>query len=230
MGIFREDRSLRRLLAALCLFSFVMIHPASSSPQGSGENIATNFTLLENLSGDVMNELIANMPDLPEGALVYLKKERSVGEIDFVLENIMVVAFRDAGFKVTKENPRERMPDEVLPAYKLSFQIIRMSLSYPKISRKYWLGAKEVERNAEIDLFVQLSEVQSGDIVWVGDAQKEYDDVIGYSLLERVEDPEYEFTRPERKELRWSRLIEPMVVGGVVVGLVYLFFSNQSND
>ena len=230
MGMFRSDRSLRRILGFLCLFCFAVIYPVSSTPRGAGENITTNFTLLENLSGVVTNELISNMPVLPDGAIVYLEKERSVGEIDFVLENVMLVAFRDAGFKVTAENPRERRPEEILPTYRLSYQIIKMSLTYQKISRRYWLGAKEVERNAEIDVFAQLVDIQSGDIVWVGDTHKEYDDIIGYSLLEKVEDPEYDFTRPERKELRWSRLIEPMVVGGVVVGLVYLFFSNQSND
>jgi hypothetical protein len=75
-----------------------------------------------------------------------------------------------------------------------------------------------------------LIETGSGEIVWVGDTQKRYEDVISYSLLEKVEDPEYSFTRPERKEIRLSRLIEPLVVGGVVIGLVFLFFSNQSNE
>ncbi len=230
MGIFRSDRSLRGILIFLCLFCFAAVHPVSSSPRGTGESITTNFDLLENLSGVVTDELISNMPLLPDGAILYLKKDKGVGEVDFVLENVMLAAFSDAGIKVTQENPRERMPGEELPSYRLSFQIIRMSLTYQKISRRYWLGAKEVERSAEIDVFAQLVDTKSGDIVWVGDTQKEYEDVIGYSLLEKVEDPEYGFTRPERKELRWSRLIEPVVVGGVVVGLVYLFFSNQSND
>ena len=230
MGIFRSGTSLRRFMVSLCLFSFIGLIPISSASQGTGERVATNFSILEDLSGEALGELIRNMPDIPRGASLYLEKQKGVGEIDFVLENVMIVAFRNAGFKVTEENPRERIPDQPLPAYKLSYQIIRMSLTYPDISRRYWLGAKEVERNAEIDIFAQLIDMESGDIIWVGDTHKEYDDVIGYSLLERVEDPEYDFTRPERKELRWSRLIEPMIVGGVVVGLVYLFFSNQSND
>ena len=230
MSIFRSERSLRRALTALCLFCVAAVHPVSSSPSGTGERVTTNFDILENLSGSVTNELISNMPNLPPDALVHLMKDKGVGEVDFVLENAMLVTFRNAGIKVTQENPRERMPDEAIPSYRLSYQIIRMSLAYPKISRQYWLGAKEVERSAEIDLFAQLVDVRSGDIIWVGDTHKEYEDVIGYSLLEKVEDPEYGFTRPERKELRWSRLIEPIVVGGVVVGLVYLFFSNQSND
>ena len=228
MGIFRSDRSLRRTLGFLCLFCFAAINPVSSSPHGTGENITTNFNLLENLSNEVTNELISNMPVLPDGAIVYLRKDKGVGEVDFVLENVMLISFRDAGIKVTQENPRDRMPGEPLPAYRLSFQIIRMNLTYPKISRRYWLGKKEVERSAEIDVFAQLIDMQSGDIVWVGDTHKDHEDIIGYSMLEKVEDPEFGFTRPERKELRWSRLIEPMVVGGVVVGLVYLFFSNQS--
>lgn len=230
MGILRGDRPFRRIVVFSILFSFAAIYPVSSSPNGTGESIKTNFDLLEDLSGAAAEELISNMPLFPDGTILYLKKDKGVGEIDFVLENVMLVAFRDAGVQITQENPRERMPGEELPSYRLSFQIIRMSLTYPKISRRYWLGAKEVERSAEIDLFAQLVDTKSGDIVWVGDTHKEYEDVIGYSMLEKVEDPEYGFTRPERKELRWSRLIEPVVVGGVVVGLVYLFFSNQSND
>ncbi len=230
MGIFRGDRPFKRILVFLCLLCFAAVYPVSSSPNGTGESITTNFDLLENLSAAAANELISNMPALPGGTILYLKKDKSVGEIDFVLENTMLVAFRDAGLQITQDDPRDRLPGEQLPSYRLSFQIIRMSLTYPKISRRYWLGAKEVERSAEIDIFAQLIDTKSGDIVWVGDTHKEYEDVIGYSLLEKVEDPEYAFTRPERKELRWSRLIEPVVVGGVVVGLVYLFFSNQSND
>ena len=230
MSIFRSDRSLRRTLGFLCLFCFAAVHPVSSSPSGTGERTTSNFDVLENLSGSVMKELIANMPVLPHDALLYLRKDMGVGEVDFVLENVMLAAFRDRGIKVTQENPRERLLSDSLSTYRLSFQIIRMSLTYPKISRRYWLGAKEVERNAEIDVFAQIVDMKSGDIIWVGDTHKDYEDVIGYSLLEKVEDPEYAFTRPARKELKWSRLIEPIVVGGVVVGLVYLFFSNQSND
>ena len=70
MGIFRSDRSLRRTLGFLCLFCFAAINPVSSSPHGTGENITTNFNLLENLSIEVTNVLISNMPVLPDGAIV----------------------------------------------------------------------------------------------------------------------------------------------------------------
>ena len=116
------------------------------------------------------------------------------------------------------------------PAFSFSYQIIRFALTYPAIGRSHWIGAKEVDRLAEVGVFAKLIELERGEIVWVGDTQKKYDDTIAYSILARVEDPQLEFTRPQRNEIRVSRVVEPVVVTGIVVGLVYLFFSNQSND
>jgi hypothetical protein len=221
---------MKRVSGFLCLFFFILVHPASSAPTGPEANVLSNYAVLEKISNEALKELLSNMPRLPEGSVVYLEKGKGIGEIDFVLENVMLVAFRDAGVNIAKLETGDGDLEGERRAYKLSYQIIRMSLGYSKISRKYWLGSKRVEREAQIDLFAQLSENESGEIVWVGETEKRYEDVIPYSLLEKVEDPEYAFTRPERKEIRLSRLIEPLVVGGVVIGLVFLFFSNQSNE
>ena len=35
---------------------------------------------------------------------------------------------------------------------------------------------------------------------------------------------------PVRDEVKWGRFIEPVIVTGIVVGLVYLFFSNQDSN
>jgi hypothetical protein len=225
--VLRNNNFIKRSLGLACLLFFILIHPVFSSP---GEEVITNFGLLEDLSRKVTGELLSNMPQLPDGTLIFLKKDKGVGPADFILENVMLLVFQEAGVRVTLENPRDLEQEEPRAVYQLSYQIIKMSLKYPRISRRYWLGAKQVEREAELGVFAQLVEMKSGDIVWVGDTQKNHEDIIGYSLLEQVEDPEYAFTRPERKEIRLGRLIEPMIVGGVVIGLVYLFFSNQSND
>ena len=50
------------------------------------------------------------------------------------------------------------------------------------------------------------------------------------SLLDSVEDEEYAFCKPTRNEFKWSRLIEPLAVAGIITGLVFLFFSNQSEE
>ncbi len=115
-------------------------------------------------------------------------------------------------------------------AYVFAYQIITYSIEYPDIGRSYWVGAKEVERLAEMGLFVKLLDSVTGEIVWVGETQKKYEDRIAYSLLDRVEDPARDFTMPVRDEIKWSRFVEPVIVTGIVVGLVYLFFSNQDSN
>ena len=87
-----------------------------------------------------------------------------------------------------------------------------------------------MERNARIHLFVQLVDIKSGDIIWIGETEKTFNDVIPYSFLDKVEDETYSFTKPERSEFSLSKLIQPVIVTGIVSGLVYLFFSNQSNE
>jgi len=201
--------------------------PASSTPQGAGENPATNFEILEDISETALDELLANMPAIRRDLVIQVVKARGVGEIDFVFENTLVETMQEAGYRISLDTPAAGAGE---PGYRLTYQIIRFSLTYPEIGRRYIIGAKKVERAAEIGVFAQLADMQSGDVIWVGDTQKRYGDVIPYGYLKRVEVAGYAFTAPERDEIRWGRLVEPVVVTGIVTGLVYLFFSNQEND
>jgi len=215
--------------AVLCLTVLIATFPATSSPQGAGETIVTNYEVLERVAAEAVDELMDNMPSVPRGTLLLLTKEKGIGAgIDKIFENVLVRRMTDAGMRVAAKAPESDAAER--PGYELSYQIIRFTLKYPGIGRSYWIGAKEAERLAEIGIFAKLVENSSGEIVWVGDTQKKYEDRIAYSLLDRVEDPQHEFTRPPRHEIRWSRIVEPVVVGGIVVGLVYLFFANQDNN
>ncbi len=49
-------------------------------------------------------------------------------------------------------------------------------------------------------------------------------------MLFQVENDLFTFTKPEKKATNWSKIVEPVVVSGIIVGLIYLFFSNQSSD
>jgi hypothetical protein len=165
--------------------------------------------------------------------LIQISKDKSIGDIDFVFENLLLKTMRERGHRVSVAASKEggvAAAPPVRPDYRFSYQIIKMALTYPKICRRYWLGAKEVERRAEIGIFAKLIDMDSGDVIWVGDTAKSFDDTIDYSLLKRVEDENYVFTKPARDETSWTRILEPVVVTGIVAGLVYLFFSNQSND
>ena len=147
-----------------------------------------------------------------------------------MLENTFVREMRNAGIRVAIEAPQK---DDRSKRAGITVSRTR-SCDCPSpttdISRPWWLFSKRVERSARADLFVQFIDLSTGDIALVKEIHKEYGDTIPYSKLKLVEDAQYDFTRPSRSEFKMARILEPLVVGGIVVGLVYLFFSNQSSN
>ncbi len=227
MRIFKIRCFICGLFLALCLISSAIAEAPRNSGKDSNEDIMTNFEVIDHVSERTVSELISNMPGIPGNRLIRLHMERSSSDFDFVFTNKLVSIMKEAGYRVTTEKLPDGVKESNIADYRFSYQLLKMSLRYPAISRKYWIGEKQVEREAQIAVFSQLVDLDSGDIVWVGETRKSYQDVIPYSDLDRVEDPSQAFTMPERHEVRWSRLVEPIVVGGIVTGLIYLFFSNQ---
>jgi hypothetical protein len=160
---------------------------------------------------------------------VRLAKAKGVGDADFLLENAFIEQLRAAGFRTGVEAKAQESPVDT-GAFALSYQVIRLSMAYPRISRRYWFGTKEVVREARADVTAQLVDRRTGEVIWIREGSGRYGDVIPYSLLSSVEEKQYEFTRPVRNEFKMSRVVEPVIVAGIVVGLVFLFFSNQSGN
>ncbi len=229
MNRFRDERLLARTVAMLCLAILITTFPAISSPQGTGEYTITNYGILEKIAGEALDELAGNMPSIARETIILIRKEGGIDSgIDKVFENELVRKMTGAGLRIASKTANK--DEGEISEYVFSYQILNYSIKYPDIGRSYWVGTKEVERLAEVGIFVKLLDSATGEIVWVGEAQKKYEDRIAYSLLERVEDPTHDFTMPVRDEIRWSRFVEPVIVTGIVVGLVYLFFSNQDSN
>ena len=230
MRLFRNRKGCTYLGFFVSLALFVIFIPATIAPQEEAGTVFTNYGIIERISIEAIDELLNNMKPVPKSKLVVLKKDRSIGDIDFVFENLLLKQMNDTGWRVSQGRSRTADTLGVIGDYEFTYQLIKLNFTYPKISRRYWFGEKRVERASEIGIFAQLIDLSTGDILWVGDVHKSYGDVIPYGMLDQVEDEQYEFTKPVRNELRWRRLLEPIVVTGIVTGLVYLFFSNQSND
>ncbi len=229
MSRFRDERLLVRTAVMLCLAILITTFPAVSSPQGTGENTISNYGILEKIAGEALDELAENMPSIARETIILIRKEGGVESgIDKVFENELVRKMTKAGLRIASKTADSDQTET--SEYVFSYQIITYSMKYPDIGRSFWVGAKEVERLAEVGIFAKLLDSKTGEIVWVGEAQKKYEDRIAYSLLDRVEDPTRDFTMPVRDEVKWGRFIEPVIVTGIVVGLVYLFFSNQDSN
>jgi len=219
-----------RAVCIICLIAFVAADPLCAAAAASQTKVLTNFELIEKVSAEAAQEIIAGLGARAGDGIVLLAKSKGAGDADFILENALVKRLRDAGTRVSLEVPKGDDTTSVQPAHRLTYQVIRLSLAYPRISRKWWFGSKVVERMAKADVFAEFVDVKTGDVLWVGESHRQYGDTILFSQLGSVEEKQYEFTRPPRSEFKMMRLLEPVLVGGIVIGLVYLFFSNQSND
>ena len=225
-----HGRIVVRLVSFLCLFAVLGVDPLLAGAAESLKGTPTNFQVLERVSAAAVQEIIAGIGTIRTEDVILLSKAKTAGSVDFVLENAFVRDMDAAGFKIAVEQPKKDGAAVTNGRYRLSYQIVRLSLVYPRISRRWWLGSKMVAREAQADVFVQLTDIPTGDIVWVKEIHKYYSDRIDYDKLKLVEEAQYDFTRPSRSEFKMTRLFEPLVVGGIVVGLVYLFFSNQSSE
>jgi len=222
-----HKKSFFKVVCMICVFAFLAADPLCAAAAKVQTKIPTNFELIEKVSAEAAQEIVSGLGALPGDRMVLLAKSKGAGDADFIMENALVKRLRDGGNRVSLEVPKSEDSTSVRPAYRLSYQVIRLNIAYPRISRRWWFGSKEVERAAKADIFVQLVDLTTGDIRWVGESHRKYGDTILFSLLSSVEEKQYEFTRPPRSEFKMMRLLEPVVVGGIVVGLVYLFFSNQ---
>ena len=229
MNRFRDERLLVRTVAMLCLAILITTFSAASSPQGTGENTITNYEVLEKIAGEALEELAGNMPAIARETVILIRKEGGVGSgIDKVFENELVRKMTKAGLRIASKISDSDQTES--SEYVFSYQIISYSLKYPDIGRSYWVGAKEVERLAEVGIFVKLLDSTTGEIIWVGESQKKPCAAMWRIRLPAREDPAHDFTMPVRDEIKWSRFAEPVIVTGIVVGLVYLFFSNQDSN
>ncbi len=220
MANFIRDKGFVKTVCFICLIAVLGIDPLLAVAEKPLGGIPTNFEIIEKISTETVQEIISGIGTLRPEDVVLLNKAKTAGTVDFVLENAFVREMRAAGIRLAIEAPKK---DEAVAAsgnYRLSYQIVRLSLSYPRISRTWWLGSKHVARAAQADVFVQFIDLATGDIAWVKEIHKEYNDTIDYSKLKLVEEAQYDFTRPSRSEFRMTKLLEPLVEGGIVVGLV----------
>ncbi len=227
---FMRDKGFVKTVCIVCLVAVFGIDPLRAASDESPRGIPTNFEIIERISAETVREIISGIGTIRQEDVVFLNKTKSAGSVDFILENAFVREMRNAGIRLAIEASKKDETAVTSGNYRISYQIVRLSLSYPRISRRWLLGSKVVARAAQADVFVQYIDLATGDIAWVKEIHKEYNDTIDYSELKLVEEAQYDFTRPSRSEFKMKRLLEPLVVGGIVVGLVYLFFSNQSSQ
>ena len=225
----------RRAAVSACLIAFFGALPQLAR---AGGEVKTNLEVMQGLTGEVCGELVSGIPsDVPTREIRLAPFGRD--ERYEMIANALTRVLADKGYRVylpvaAAGGDSTAAPDTISvagseTALMLEFETIEFSLRYPKIYRSFLIGGKTVQRSGDVRLLAKLVEPANGHVVWMAEAAKSYDDQFSHDDIEEVEVGLYAFTKPPRESRNWGRIVEPVVVSGIIVGLIYLFFSNQGD-
>ncbi|UCH85019.1 MAG: hypothetical protein JSW50_04830 [Candidatus Latescibacterota bacterium] len=201
------------------------------------EPVMTNLDVVKKLTTDVIEEMLTSVPEGVKADEVWVASPGNDERYNFVFD--MLTGTLTARGVKTHDRLGQAASDSsgansgvVVRGNELwlEFDIHDFDLEYTKIYRKFLIGGKKVKRRADVSLIAKLVDSSDGLVLWQGEASKSYSDQFPYSQISEVEAGLHEFTKPPREGRSWGKVIEPIAVSAIIVGLIYLFFSNQSGD
>ena len=230
----------RPVLAVCLLVILIAAAPGGLRPAyaDAEEPVKTNLEVVKGLTTDVIQEMMATVPEHVEADEVWVASLGNDERYNYVF-NVLTGMLTARGVKVHDRLGQAGVVDSTGAVVKnkargdelwLEFEILDFDLEYTKIYRKFLIGGKKVKRRADVTLLAKLVDSSDGLVLWQGEASKTYSDQFPYSRIDEVEAGLHEFSKPPREGRSWGKVIEPIAVSAIIVGLIYLFFSNQSGE
>jgi hypothetical protein len=214
----------RRLAAVLVSLVLVVAMAGAVHAQES----ESNLDLMTSLTEEVAVELLSALDEARAGRALRLVSFANSEEYRF-LEKVFTTVLTDRGVQLYRTSAAPEATETQDDALELHLQATEFSVAYPKIFRSYLMGGKKVRRTANIALVATLIDPDTGAVLRVEEGSRGAADVVLHGDLRDIEEGTFEFVRPPVPPTGWARAVEPVFVSGIIVGLIYLFFSNQSD-
>ncbi|MCK4510393.1 hypothetical protein KAW64_01570, partial [bacterium] len=192
----------------------------------------SNINVLTDLVRTVIGTALDKM-GIPAGAEVRISQIDTHGA-NWLVQSIFLEELTDRGHTVRTSASLPAGGNMVAPvdevkSYDVSYRIVSCDATYPRMWREWMVGARKVERRSSVDIYFRLAD-DSNAIVWAGSEERERRDIVPGSRLETLGTPGQAFTSPEIEPGGWDKVIEPVVVAGIVGGLIYLFYTSKSSE
>ena len=129
----------------------------------------------------------------------------------------------DAGVELQTVVGPAPAPDKVL-----DFRVGDLEVNYTRRWRKSLFGSAMVERTARAALFFRLLDGKDGRVMWSGSDRRDKRDIVPQKMLSDLEDVPGQAGSQGTAGGGLVRVVEPIVVSGIVVGLVFLFYSSRT--
>lgn len=232
MAIYRIGRSHAAPAGFACLlvvFSFVTFL-FTARAESAEQNPPSNLDLMTSLSTQIAEQVIEQIePDI-QGRKIRLKAFGN-GEEYTVFEDIFTRILTGKGITAVKP-PAPNAPGNIAstePLLTLEYKIPIFRLSYVNVYRSYLIGGKKVRREANVRMSAELL-APAGEVTWFDDLSASESDQFSHGDLSRIQEGNFQFVKPEMPGSGWSKVVEPVFVSAIIVGMIYLFFSNQSDS
>lgn len=212
----------------LCL-ALVGLVAGGATPGWPDEPVVSNMELMSRLTGEAVEKLLAQVPKSVDARDVVLVPYALDERYEFI-DNVFTRILTSKGYRVYAGPGSNNNSQSTREGFVLEYQAMDFSLVYPKIYRAYLIGGRRVQRTADVKLMAKVLDAHDDSVVWIGEAGRSHKDQFGYGELATVEAGVFAFTKPPRQTTNWGKIAEPVVVSGIIVGLIYLFFSNQTDS
>ena len=220
---------MRKVIQAICVVLLLGLWVPAAPAQ---ESVEANLEVMSRLSSEIAEELITGFPPGLKPEHIALIPYGQDETYEF-MTNVFARILTERGFRTLTPNNPETGGGGVGAAnggFRMEYQALNFALVYPRIYRPYLFGGRQVKRRADLRIMARLVDGKDDSVVWVGEAVRSHEDQFSFSHISQVEAGLFEFNKPPHDTTAWGKIVEPVVVSGIIVGLIYLFFSNQTDE
>lgn len=185
----------------------------------------SNIAVLTEVLGEVMKEAVDRMR-IPEASEVRITQDGQ-NDANWLVYSVLLEELTSRGHVVMAGGSAPGTDGR--PRYEIWYKIVTCQTSYPRSWREWMVGARRVERNTRCDIHFRLSS-ESSATVWAGNVDRGRREIIPGSRLQELATPGQQFVSPEVGAVGWDKVLEPVVVAGIVGGLIYLFYTSRSTE
>lgn len=213
--------------------------PAEGQPPSGEEELIvvtaaakSNLTVISELAEEVMEEALSKM-GLPEGAHLYLRQVES-SDANWLVKSVLLEEVTSRGHTV-RSGQMSAAPagaaeaEEAPEVYEIAYRIVNCQTTLPRSWREWVVGTRKYERRTAVDIRFELSD-RTKSIVWAGGVQRERREIIDGSRVDDLAAPGQTFASPTPEAGGWDKIFEPVIVAGIVGGLIYLFYTSRSTE
>lgn len=186
-----------------------------------------NLVVISELTEEVVQEAVAQM-GLPEGSRLHLRQV-DTHDANWLIKSILLQELTSRGHAVRAGQMTASQDPDDAGVYEIAYRIVYCQTSLPQSWREWVVGPRKFERRTAVDMRFELSD-STKTIVWAEGVQRERREIISGGRIDDLDAPGQAFASPESEQGGWDKIFEPVIVAGIVGGLIYLFYTSRSTD